>query len=111
MQRQPGQEDVALGLELTATLGDFGPDATAPPALSIELTDGPLGIDTFRRFRQVTGTRYPTRAWPAQARYQWGSWYVYGPGVDAAGLGDGPPQGDQISLVCHNIPGCDKVTG
>ncbi len=86
LRRDPARESVAFGLEMRAHLHDFGPAGAAPPALSVELTDGPGGADTFRRFRRVVNGRYPPPEWPPSARYQWGSWYAYGPGVTAAAL-------------------------
>jgi hypothetical protein len=86
LQAWPGQDEISFGIELTATLGDFGPEGTTPPPLTFELADGLPGESTFRRFRDLTSARYPFAPWPSYARYQWGSWYVYGPGVSAAGL-------------------------
>lgn len=86
MEGQPGLRGMGVGIELAASLGDFGPEATRPPALSIQLTEGPLGASTFARFRRIASARYPAPPWPSSARYQWGSWYAYGPGVNAAAL-------------------------
>ncbi len=81
---EAGRRGLSVGLELSANLDDFGPDAGAPPPLSIELIKGPLGVDTFRRYRGIVNARYPAEPMPTAARYQWGSWYTYGPGVSAA---------------------------
>jgi hypothetical protein len=86
VRAHPGLRSVALGLELEAALGDFGPNGTTPPALSIELTDHAAESETFARFRRGADARYAAPEWPSSARYQWGSWYAYGPGVNAAGL-------------------------
>ena len=86
IERGPGREALAVGLELEATLGDFGADANLPPALSIEATDAPIGAGTFSRFRRIVAERYPVSAWPSSARYQWGSWYAYGPGITETAL-------------------------
>ncbi len=84
--RGPGRAALALGLQLDAAMADFGPEANRPPPLSIELTDGPIGEGTFARFRRVVAERHPGSPWPASARYQWGSWYAYGPGLSEAVL-------------------------
>lgn len=83
-RRQAGKQSLGLGVELAATLGDFGPQANAPPALSIELIHGPMGAASFERYQRVAQGLYPARPWPAGLRFQWGSWYAYGPGVSAA---------------------------
>lgn len=84
--RAPGHAGLAFRLELEATMADFGVEANDPPSLSIELTDAPMGEATFARFRRIVTERHPASAWPAAARYQWGSWYAYGPGLSEAVL-------------------------
>lgn len=86
IRRDPGLQAASIGLELAATLGDFGPAGTAPPMLSIELIDGPVGPQTFDRYRRIVNERYPPLPLPERPQLQWGSWYVYGPAVTAAAL-------------------------
>jgi hypothetical protein len=83
MRRDPGAETVTLGLELAASLNDFGPQGTTPPALTIQVIEGPVGLSTFERFRRIVRARYPEAPWPPGLKYQWGTWYVFGPGVSA----------------------------
>jgi len=86
MERAQGRRAASVGLQLTAQLDDFGPDAASPPPLTIELTSGPLGAGTFQLLRSIAAARYPQEPLPPGARFQWGSWYAYGPGVDADGF-------------------------
>ncbi len=84
IQREGGAEAITLGVELTASPGDFGVDEAAPPALTIELLDGAAGPLSFARYQRVMRARYPEAPWPANVRFQWGSWYAFGPGITAA---------------------------
>jgi hypothetical protein len=84
LQRDPGGESVRLIAELVASLDhDFGAQRNAPPALTVELFEGPVSGATFDRFRGLTRTRYPDAPWPTGLKYQWGTWYVIGPGINA----------------------------
>ncbi|MBM2809630.1 MAG: Alpha-galactosidase [Chloroflexi bacterium] len=79
LRRQPSTLAASIGIELEAILDDFGPTGNSPPPLTIELLDGAIGADSFTRFRRITSARYPVPPWPDNARYQWGSWYAFGP--------------------------------
>lgn len=84
MRRDPGAQAFWLGVTLTAQLDDFGQEGTAPPPLTIQLTEGAVGSETFARFRRISEARYPAAPWPPRLKYQWGSWYAFGPAVSAA---------------------------
>jgi hypothetical protein len=83
LRREPGWASSELSVDLDARLGDFGEGAHAPPALTVELVDGEPGADTFARFRRETTRRYPAAPLPERLPYQWGPWYVFGPGIRA----------------------------
>lgn len=86
LQGSPGSTHWRLGVELQALLGDFGPGEDSPPPLDLEVVDGPLGQPTFARYRRSMAARFPAPPWPESARYQWGSWYAFGPGITAGAL-------------------------
>jgi len=85
-RRDPGRQSTQLAIDLTSSLDDFGPSGSSPPPLTVELVNGTVGRDSFARFRAITSARYPAQPWPVGARYQWGSWYAFGPGVSAQPL-------------------------
>lgn len=86
LQGSPGSRILRLGVELQALLKDFGPRENSPPDLDLEVIDGPVGEPTFARYRQSMAARFPAPPWPESARYQWGSWYAFGPGITARAL-------------------------
>ncbi len=101
-RREAGAEAVTVGLQLAASLDDFGPDAAAPPPLTIELIDSGAKAESFARYQRVVRARYPAAPWPTGTRYQWGSWYVYGPAVSAALL---QPQLDRLAASFGDLGG------
>jgi hypothetical protein len=113
LSRQPGVSGADLGLRLRFLPIEQQPlGAQASPRLWIQLVDARHVLDAFFGYRTVMQRLYPSAPLPSWVRYQWNSWWVYGPTpteerlrrqIDfiAANLGDLGPWSLVVDAVWH----------
>ncbi|MBI3973236.1 MAG: hypothetical protein HY332_18330, partial [Chloroflexi bacterium] len=101
LRRDPGRAAAAAGISQPMLVPDeaaapatkiamaaksAGTDATptslAGPRLLLEVTDTPDLRAALANYRRISEALYPPAPLPDWVRYQWGSWWVYGSGVD-----------------------------
>lgn|GEM_PF-840448 len=109
LRRDRGHAAVLAGISqplLTPELSGGAAGVAAPgaggrpvagPRLLVELTATDDLRAALTDYRQIAGTLYPPAPLPDWVRYQWGSWWVYGSGVDEQKLRR------QIDFIAQNL--------
>lgn len=80
LTRHPGVPGADLGLTMSWLPIELHPGgAQASPRLWIQFVDAKHVLDAFFGYRSVISRLYPSSPVPDWVRYQWNSWWVYGP--------------------------------